>query len=176
MTLEPQAERPVTNGLVVGRFDPPHLGHSYLIDSAATHCTELVVFVNSGPRDTVPGHLRATWLAELHPAVRVCEVRHDLRTDFGDEDLWRQWMMLFREHWPLPDGPHMVLSSDPYVEELARRFGAKSRVVDAERMTVPVSATMIRTDPAAHLHHLATPVRQWVQANWLAGTSNETLG
>jgi cytidyltransferase-like protein len=167
MTPQSQAERPVATGLVVGRFDPPHLGHSLLIDTAATHCTELVVFVNSGPRDAVPGHLRATWLAELHPAVRVREVRHDLHTDFADEDLWRQWMALFRAHWPLSQGPHVVLSSDAYVDELARRFGATSRVVDADRVAVPVSATMIRRDPAAHLHHLATPVRMWVQANWL---------
>lgn len=176
MTLDSQAERPVSTGLVVGRFDPPHLGHSYLIESAATHCAQLIVFVNSGPRDAVPGHLRATWLAELHPAVRVHEVRHDLRTDFGDEALWRQWMTLFRDHWPLAEGPHMVLSSDPYVEELARRFGATSRVVDADRVAVPVSATMIRTDPASHLHHLAPPVRQWVEANWLAGTDSVTTG
>jgi HTH-type transcriptional regulator, transcriptional repressor of NAD biosynthesis genes len=158
---------PVT-GLVVGRFDPPHLGHSYMIDRAAAQCEQLVVFVNtSSDRDAAPGELRANWLAELHVDVTVVEVRHRLGTDFDDEELWARWITLFSEHWPLDDGPHVVFSSDAYVVELAARFGADHVVVDAEREAVPISATEIRTDPGAHLHRLAPPVRAWVEANWL---------
>jgi hypothetical protein len=40
-------------------------------------------------------------------------------------------------------------------------------VVDADRQAVPISATEIRADPGGHLHHLAPPVRSWVEANWL---------
>jgi nicotinamide mononucleotide adenylyltransferase len=90
-----------------------------------------------------------------------------LATDFDDEELWAQWMALFTEMWPHADGPHAVFSSDAYVVELARRFGARHVVVDADRATVPISATQIREDPGAHLHHLAAPVRTWVEANWL---------
>ena len=158
-------------GLVVGRFDPPHLGHGHLISSAASRCDHLVVYVNSGPRDAAPGSLRARWLAELHPEVTVVEVRHDLVTDFGDEDLWRRWMELFWSHWPFESGPGVVASSDPYVTELARRFTAESWVVDAPRATVPISATQIRADPAAHLDRLAPVVRDWVEATWVRGGS-----
>ena len=153
--------------LIVGRFDPPHLGHSYLIDSAAALAEHVVVFVNSRATDAVDGALRRDWLAELHPNVDVREVRHDLATDFDDEELWSRWMTLFRVHWPLDSGPHAVISSDPYVVELARRFGAESVVVDAERLTVPISATMVRAEPAAHLDRLAPPVRRWVEENWI---------
>lgn len=155
-------------GLIVGRFDPPHLGHSYMIESAAVRCDRLVVFVNSSAeRDTAPGYLRARWLTELHPQVAVVEVQHGLATDFEDEDLWARWMALFSERWPHDDGPHIVFSSDEYVVELARRFDADHHVVDADRTTVPISATEIRADPGAHLHHLAPPVRAWVETNWL---------
>jgi cytidyltransferase-like protein len=155
-------------GLIVGRFDPPHLGHSYMIERAAERCTRLVVFVNSSAeRDAAPGDLRAGWLAELHPEVEVREVRHRLHTDFDDEELWGQWMELFRRHWPHDEGPHAVFSSDPYVDELAQRFGAEAVVVDAERATVPISATMVRAAPASHLDRLAPNVREWVAANWL---------
>lgn len=159
---------PAPTGLIVGRFDPPHLGHSYMIEVASRRCDRLVVFVNSSTdRDAVPGHLRAGWLAELHPDVTVIEVQHHLGTDFADEELWGKWMALFTDRWPHDEGPHVVFSSDPYVVELATRFGADHLVVDADRTTVPISATQIRDDPGAHLDRLAAPVRSWVEANWL---------
>jgi hypothetical protein len=69
--------------------------------------------------------------------------------------------------WPHDIGPHAVFSSDAYVVELASRFGADHVVVDADRVAVPISATQIRDDPGSYLHHLAPPVRSWVEANWL---------
>lgn len=155
-------------GLIVGRFDPPHLGHSFLIDSAAAQCDRLVVYVNSGHSDAAPGRLRAAWLAELHPDVSVIEVVHDLATDWNDESLWARWIDLFRSHWPHEAGPDAVFSSEGYSAELARRLGADAIVVDQERVNVPISATMIRSDPAAHLDRLAAPVRSWVEANWVS--------
>ena len=152
-------------GLIVGRFNPPHLGHSHMIDWAAARCDQLVVFVNTREGELVPGALRAQWLAELHPDVTVVEVAHALDTNFADEALWARWMALFRSRWPHPSGPDVIFSSDPYVDELARRFGAEAVVVDAERTTVPISATMIRESPAEHLDRLAPQVREWVEAN-----------
>ena len=108
-------------GLIVGRFHPPHLGHSWFIDEAARRCERLVVFVNTRSGETVPGALRARWLADLHPHVTVREVAHDLNTDWNDEALWGKWINLFRSHWPHASGPHAVFSSDSYVAELARR-------------------------------------------------------
>jgi len=154
-------------GLIVGRFNPPHLGHSHMIEWAAARCDQLVVFVNTRVRELVPGHLRAQWLAELHPDVTVVEVAHDLDTNFADESLWAKWMELFRSKWPHPTGPHVVFSSDPYVDELARRLGAEAVVVDPERRAVPISATMIRESPADHLDKLAPSARAWVESNLL---------
>lgn len=161
-------EQHFRTGLIVGRFDPPHLGHSYMIDAAAQRCERLVVFVNSSSeRDTAPGLLRAEWLGDLHPHVTVLELRHQLGTDFEDEDLWAKWMATFHDHWPHEIGPHAVFSSDEYVGEIARRFDAVSVVVDADRVTVPISATQIRESPSDHLDRLAPVVRSWVETNWV---------
>ena len=154
-------------GLIIGRFDPPHLGHSFMIDWAAARVDMLVVFVNTRVGEWAPGPLRAGWLAELHPTVTVVEVAHDLDNDFADEVLWAKWMDLLRSRWPHDQGPHVVFSSDAYVSELARRFGAEAVVVDAERATVPISATRIREAPADHLDRLAPAVRTWVETNRL---------
>jgi HTH-type transcriptional repressor of NAD biosynthesis genes len=152
-------------GLIVGRFNPPHLGHSYMIDWAAQRCGRLVVFVNTREGELVPGSMRTKWLGDLHPNVDVIEVNHSLDTDFGDEVLWAKWMDLFRSRWPHEEGPDALFSSDPYIDELARRFGAQPVVVDADRTAVPISATQIREAPADHLDRLAPPVRTWVISN-----------
>jgi NadR type nicotinamide-nucleotide adenylyltransferase len=151
-------------GLIVGRFCPPHLGHSYLIDAANEQVDRLVVMVNSRDTEPIPGELRAQWLAGLHPDVVVVEVRHDLETDFDNEELWAQWMALFRSHWPYEAPPDVVFSSEIYGDEIARRFGAVAVAVDAERTAVPISATQIRERPLEHLNFLAPPVRTWMEA------------
>lgn len=155
-------------GLVIGRFCPPHLGHGHLITTAAAQVDQLVVFVNTRDGEPVPGELRSAWLAELHPDVVVVEVRHDLRTDFDDPDLWDRWMALLRAHWPLGGGPDVVFSSEGYGAELALRFGATAVAVDPDRTTVPISATQIREAPLEHLDQLAPPVRDWVE-RWARG-------
>ena len=154
----------MTTGLIIGRFCPPHLGHSHLIRTAAGRVEQLVVFVNTRSSEPIPGHLRAGWLAELHPDVRVVEVRHDLDTDFADPELWDRWMALLQAHWPLPDGPDVVFSSEGYGSELAKRFGAEGVSVDPGRDEVPISATQVREAPLEHLDFLAPAVREWVEA------------
>ncbi len=159
------ALRPIApTGLIVGRFNPPHLGHSHLIERAAAQVDRLVVYVNTRAGEAVPGALRARWLADLHPDVTVVHVAHDLDTDFGDETLWQRWIELFRERWPLERGPDVVFSSEGYGSEIARRLGAVGASVDPDRVAVPISATMVRERPLDHLEFLAPPVRDWVEA------------
>ncbi|MCU1388177.1 MAG: hypothetical protein JWL72_1515 [Ilumatobacteraceae bacterium] len=136
-----------------------------MIDWAAARVDRLVVFVNTRDGELVPGELRAAWLGELHPAVTVVEVRHDLDTNFDDEELWAKWMALFRSRWPHDGGPDAIFSSDPYVAGIAARFDAVPVVVDADRLAVPISATQIREAPADHLDRLAPPVRIWVETH-----------
>ena len=160
------------SGLIIGRFDPPHLGHSYMIEWAQQRCTEVVVFVNTKQGEAVPGHLRAQWLQELHPAAHVVQVEHNLHNDWDDQDLWARWIELLQSKWPITSGPSakgpdVVVSSDFYIAELARRLGALPLICDPERAHVPISATLIRNDPATHLELLAPQVRNWVERNWL---------
>jgi nicotinamide mononucleotide adenylyltransferase len=139
-----------------------------MIDWAADRTDRLVVYVNSScSRDTVPGELRATWLAEAHPLVEVRVVRHALVTDWDDEDMWARWIALFRQHWPHEVGPHAVFSSDDYVSGIAERLDAEPVTVDPDRTTVPISATEIRAEPAAHLDKVTPSVRQWIESYWL---------
>jgi hypothetical protein len=60
-----------------------------------------------------------------------------------------------------------VFSSDTYVSGIAERLDAEAVTVDADRSNVPISATQIRNEPAAHLDKVSPPVRQWIESNWL---------
>ena len=41
-------------------------------------------------------------------------------------------------------------------------------MVDADRATVPISATLVRERPGDHLQYLAPSVRAWIEDTWLA--------
>ena len=152
-----------TTGLIIGRFCPPHLGHSHLIDAAAAKVDQLTVIVFSKEAEAVPGTLRAQWLAELHPRVSVVHVPTDLVTDWDDPAIWARWIALIRS--VLPVGPDVVFSSERYGDEVARRLGAGHECVDPDRSTVPISATAVRADPLAHLDQLSPPVRAWYESH-----------
>ncbi|MCU1463282.1 MAG: hypothetical protein JWO37_3357 [Acidimicrobiales bacterium] len=155
----------MSTGLVIGRFCPPHLGHSHLIASAAGQIDRLTVIVFSKDEEPVPGGLRAEWLRAMHPGVEVVNIHTDLVTNWDDEETWQRWIALIRT--AVPHGPDVVFTSEPYGSELARRLGAVEQLVDPDRATVPVSASMIRADPGRHLRHLAPKVRAWVGKTWV---------
>lgn len=140
-----------------------------MIEWARQRCEKVVVFVNTRDGEAFPGEMRARWLQTLHPEVSVIQVVHELGNDWNDEDLWAKWIALFRSKWPLETGPHVVVSSDFYIAELARRLGAEPLVCDPERVNVPISATAIRHDPKTHLAMVAPVVREWIEANYLPG-------
>ena len=84
---------PVTRyptGLIVGRFDPPHLGHSYMIESAAAR-SAISWWCSSTVRPGAtrrPGSCEQRGSPSCIPTVIVIEVRHRLATDFDDPELW----------------------------------------------------------------------------------------
>jgi len=155
----------MSSGLVIGRFCPPHLGHSHLISRAAEQVDDLTVIVFSKDEEPVPGPLREQWLQELHPGVRVVNVHTDLATNWNDENTWQRWLALIRG--VVSTDPNVVFSSEAYGGELAHRLGAANVVVDADRVAVPISASMIRAEPGRYLRHLSPKVRAWVGRTWM---------
>lgn len=148
------------HGLVVGKFYPPHAGHHHLIDAAERRCERVTVVVAASHTESVPLGLRAGWLEERHPGVRVVSGYDEHPIDYDDPAVWDLHMNLFRTLCPEP--VDAVFSSEAYGDELARRFGAVHVPVDPERRTVPVSGRAIRDDPARHWHRLEPPVRAWL--------------
>ncbi len=141
-------------GVVIGKFLPPHRGHHFLIDTALSRCTALVVIICEKPGDPVPGNLRQAWLQEMHPSADVRLI--DDRYDEDDSSVWAENTI----GW-LGRAPDVVFTSERYGDAYAAHMNCRHIMVDHERQTVPCSATMVRSDPFAQWEHLSPPVRGW---------------
>ena len=157
------------HGLVVGKFYPPHRGHQYLIERAAALCARVTVLVMAAGSETLALADRVAWLQASCgplPTVTVAGVRCDVPVDFCSKAIWAAQLAVMRaalEGNGLPP-VDAVVSSEPYGDELAARFGAKHVCIDSGRVTVPVSASQIRIDLAGSWNDLLAPVRAGLAA------------
>lgn len=152
------------HALVIGKFYPPHAGHHLLVDAAAATCERVSVVVMAATQESIPLATRVQWMRAVHahqPNVQVTGIMDDVRMDLHDPDIWQAHVALMREALAGIGAPPVtaVFSSEPYGEELARRFDARAVLLDVPRALAPISATQLRADPAAHWDFLAPPVK-----------------
>lgn len=147
--------KPFKTGVTIGKFYPPHRGHHFLIQSAAAQTEDLTVIVCEHDGETIPGSLRAAWLQELHPHVRVLLVKDIYNAD-DDSELWGRLTI----GW-LGQVPDVCFTSENYGHTWAQCMGCRHVQVDHARQAVPISATMIRQDPWAHWEFLDEPQRAY---------------
>ncbi len=140
-------------GLVIGKFYPPHKGHSYLIGQALAQSDQVDVLVCDSPRYRIPAVERARWIQELHPDATV-HVIPDIDKD-DDSKAWAKHTMEF-----LGYAPDVVFSSEAYGATYAAFMGAEHIEVDKKRVTVPISASRIRPDVLKQWEFLSNVVRR----------------
>lgn len=140
-------------GLVIGKFYPPHSGHKYLIDTAQAGCDILDVLVVDSPKYRIPATVRKGWLEALHPDANVMII-----PDIGQDDnspAWAKHTLQF-----LGYKPDVVFSSEDYGEPWAYFMRTKHKMVDRQRVRVPISATKVRGDMLQYWKYLEDPVRR----------------
>lgn len=152
------------HALIIGKFYPPHAGHHLLIDSAAASCARVSVVAMAATQESIALSSRVQWLRQVHAHqahVHVTGIMDDVRMDLHDPDIWHAHVALMREALHRIDAPPVtaVFSSEPYGQELARRFHARAVTLDPARTLAPISATRLRADLAAHWDFLAPPVK-----------------
>ena len=67
-------ERLYKNGLVIGRFDPVHIGHNKLINESLKRCERTLVLVGSAQesgtlRNPLPLSMRIRLIRQSHPGI-----------------------------------------------------------------------------------------------------------
>ena len=127
----------MTRGLVIGKFYPPHKGHSYLIEYAIRHSDEVDVLICDSPRYEITAAQRKEWLQTIHPNATI-HIIPDLDDDDNSE-AWAQHTISF-----LGRAPDVVFSSEDYGIAYAKYMNARHHMVDRERLIVPTSGTRVR--------------------------------
>jgi NadR type nicotinamide-nucleotide adenylyltransferase len=171
-------------GLVVGKFSPLHRGHEMLIRHAIENCGEVVLLSYSKPE--LPGcdaARRDKWLAALFPGVPrlvINDERLNQRVNPGSgprevphndaEELSHRRFCGFLCWNILGVAVDAVFTSEDYgdrfADELTRYYrehdvtlpAVTHVLVDKNRTTVPISATLLRQDIHAHRSWLAPVV------------------
>lgn len=141
-------------GLTLGKFAPLHQGHQWLLNTALAEMDEVVVIIYDCPERTdIPLPIRANWLRGLYPTVEVieawdgpCEVGDTPAIKKSHEDyILRRLRSQKISHF---------YSSEFYGQHVSEALGAINRLVDRDRLTVPISGTAIRHDPYATRRYL----------------------
>lgn len=161
--------KPLGRGLVVGRFAPYHLGHRQLIEFARERSDELVVIILPVPGDvTMRSSLRAGWITEMHPGVRVL-VPEDAPPDDWPERERLAHIAAYVDRIGLDVAT--VFGADPESSHLAEALSRPDRPVeyvalarDAQLVTVGIE--QIRAD----VHRYRSLLPPMVYANFVEMT------
>jgi HTH-type transcriptional regulator, transcriptional repressor of NAD biosynthesis genes len=157
------------HGLVIGKFYPPHAGHHLLVRTAARLCARVTVVVMAARVEGIGLERRVAWMREIHAPeqnVTITGIWDDVPVDYESDAIWAAHVALMRQAVLGVTAEHVdaVVTSEPYGDELARRFGARAVLVDVGRDLAPVSGTAVRSSPAATWSFLEPCVREALAA------------
>lgn len=126
-------------GVVVGKFNPPHLGHLHLIATGAAMVDHLFVILGDRSDQTIPAARRAAWIEDAAPTnVSVIVTPDDLP---AANEPWAQRALEL-----LPAAPDVAFTSEPWGSGWAALMGADHVLVDEPRLAHPISGTALRAD------------------------------
>lgn len=139
------------DGLVLGKFMPPHLGHLFLIDTAVKNCKTVHVMVCSLKNETIPGEIRYNWIKQHYKKNKNVNVIHcnqelpqypsECNSEF--EFYNQYWVPTVYSYINKLDA---VFTSEDYGNEFSYWLNIEHVLVDKDRVKYPVSGTKIRNN------------------------------
>lgn len=130
-------------GLTLGKYAPFHKGHQFVIDIMLQEMDEAIVVIYDTPLTFIPLSVRANWIRVLYPQVTVIEAwdgPDGYSNDRAHEIREEEYILRLLGDTKIS----AFYCSEFYGEHMSRALGCVDRRVDESRLTVPVSATMIR--------------------------------
>lgn len=144
-------------GLTLGKFAPFHRGHQLLVETALAEVDELIVMVYATDVIEAPLQVRAGWIRELYPTVRIIEA-WDGPAGYGDTpEIRREQEDYIIKRLNGLRISHFY-SSEFYGDHVSRALGAVDRRIDEARAAVPISGTALRENAFAGRQYIAPVV------------------
>jgi HTH-type transcriptional repressor of NAD biosynthesis genes len=147
-------------GLVIGKFMPIHNGHIALINFAASQCDELIVSMSFTPEDPIDAELRFNWIKEIFKNqvnIKPAIIADDFDDDTLDlEPRTKIWAKRMQEVYPKIG---ILFSSEEYGKPFAFNLATKHILFDQDRIAIPISATMIRSNPFKYWNYIPDEVK-----------------
>lgn len=142
------------NGLVFGKFMPPHKGHLSLINFASKNCGTLYVVLCYHNKEIIPGDIRFRWLKQAlskHTNIHLVSFEYNQEelsdTSVSSVEASSIWAKAFKELLPQID---VVFTSENYGDYVAEAMQIEHIPFDKNRTEIPVSGSEIRTNPFKH--------------------------
>jgi len=143
---------------------PPHLGHLYLIDTAISQSEMVHVIMTHNLSQSIPGEVRFEALNAIYgnnPKVKIHSVSDEGLPQYDSEcetldQFYSYWVPLVYNQVEELDA---VFTSEDYGDDFARYLGVKHILVDKERSKVPVSGTLVRSNPFKYWNFIPDPIK-----------------
>jgi len=152
------------NGVIAGKFLPPHVGHIRLIEEAAKACKHVFVVVSENPRNSaclceecglpeMKASLRIQWLKEhFKDNANIVFIYFDESVIGEGEDLVEGWCKAFKASFDRPIDA-LFVGEEVYAEANKKYFPqSKKKVIRRGIDTEDVCATEIREGCANKIH------------------------
>jgi len=140
------------NSLIIMKAYPFTKGHKYIIDYAKKYSDIVHVIMTYNSSQIIPGHVRYKAIVDTYlnnHNIKIYSVSdeglpaYDYECETLDE-FYSYWVPLV---YSQVDSLDAVFTSEKYGDDFARYLGVEHVLVDQERKVVPISATIIRSDP-----------------------------
>ena len=143
---------------------PPHLGHFFLIDTAISQSEMVHVIMTHNTSQPIPGEIRFETLKAIYgnnPKVKLYSISDEGLPQYDHEcetldHFYSYWVPLVYNQVKELDA---VFTSENYGDDFARYLGIKHVLVDKERKQVPVSGTLIRSNPIQYWDFIPEPIK-----------------
>ena len=148
------------NALVYGKFYPPHAGHVALVQHAESLADRVTIACFGTSSDRMTPLRRATALANDagigagRRQHRVISGIDEAPFDLDSDTVWEAHVAVLNAHLGTDERPDVLVTSEAYGPELARRLGIAHEFFDIDRSAHPISGTRVRADPIGHWNHL----------------------
>lgn len=153
-------------GFTIGKFAPLHKGHQLVLETALKEMDEVYCVVYDTDIIDIDVTQRAEWIKRLYPKVHILYA-YDSPKQYGlDEksvNIQMKYLSSIIKDIPVTH----FYNSELYGEKVADYLKIKNRLVDLEKKSIPINATIIRDNYEDNKNYLENLVYLTLKNNLL---------